>query len=105
MTFEEVFQIAQEQNVDFVLLGGDLFHDNKPSRMTLVKAMDVLARYCLNDRPVSFEILSDETENFVNGSVANLKRAPSSARIQFLNVNAQLPAPELFDWLKLVNIK
>ena len=26
---------AQENNVDMILLGGDLFHDNKPSRKTL----------------------------------------------------------------------
>ncbi len=55
------------QNVDFVLLGGDLFHDNKPSRNTVVRAMDILGRHCLNDRPVAFQILSDQSQNFVSG--------------------------------------
>jgi hypothetical protein len=32
MAFEEVLQTAVELEVDFLLLGGDLFHDNKPSR-------------------------------------------------------------------------
>jgi len=27
-----VLQIARDREVDMVLLGGDLFHDNKPSR-------------------------------------------------------------------------
>ena len=29
--FEECLQIANDRNVDFVLLGGDLFHDQRPS--------------------------------------------------------------------------
>lgn len=55
-TFEEVFKLAQEAKVDMVLLGGDLFHDNKPSRSTLVKCLDILNRYCLNDNPINFEV-------------------------------------------------
>lgn len=55
------------QNVDLVLLGGDLFHDNKPSRHTLVRAMEVLSRHCLSDRPVRFQVLSDQARNFVSG--------------------------------------
>ena len=67
VTFDEIFKIALESNVDFVLLGGDLFHDNKPSRNTLVRAIEILEKYSLSDRPVSFQILSDEAENFVSG--------------------------------------
>ena len=37
-TFEEVMQMAVEHDVDFLLLGGDLFHDNKPSRTTVRRA-------------------------------------------------------------------
>ncbi len=55
------------QNVDLVLLGGDLFHDNKPSRNTIVRAMDIVSKHCLNDRPVAFQVLSDQRQNFVNG--------------------------------------
>ena len=36
MAFEEVLQLAAKHGADFVLLGGDLFHDNKPSRQTVV---------------------------------------------------------------------
>jgi lysyl-tRNA synthetase class II len=52
--------------VDFVLLGGDLFHENKPSRSTLVKTIEILRRYCLNDLPVKFQVVSDQTINFPN---------------------------------------
>lgn len=49
-TFEEILQIAEEEKVDFVLLGGDLFHENKPKPATLQRAIDLLRKYCLNDR-------------------------------------------------------
>jgi hypothetical protein len=66
-TFEEILQLAVEHRADFVLLGGDLFHDNKPSRNTVIKAMDILSRYCLNDNPIAFQISSDQTQNFTTG--------------------------------------
>lgn len=66
-TFEEIFEIAASNKVDMVLLGGDLFHHNKPSRSTIVKAMEILSRYCLNDKPVSFQVLSDQSQNFTTG--------------------------------------
>ncbi|XP_031500751.1 double-strand break repair protein MRE11 isoform X1 [Nymphaea colorata] len=64
--FEEICLIAGQQQVDFLLLGGDLFHENKPSRTTLVKTIEILRRYCLNDRPVQFQVVSDQTVNFIN---------------------------------------
>ncbi len=67
MAFEEVLQMAVEQNVDFLLLGGDLFHDNKPSRATLVKTMQLFTKYCLGDRLIPFRVLSDQAANFVAG--------------------------------------
>jgi hypothetical protein len=32
VAFEEIFKVAKDHGVDCVLLGGDLFHENKPSR-------------------------------------------------------------------------
>ncbi|XP_024011912.1 double-strand break repair protein MRE11 isoform X1 [Eutrema salsugineum] len=64
--FEEICSIAEEKQVDFLLLGGDLFHENKPSRTTLVKAIEILRRHCLNDKPVQFQVVSDQTVNFQN---------------------------------------
>jgi double-strand break repair protein MRE11 len=37
VSFEEALEIGKHENVDFVLLGGDLFHENKPSRDCLTK--------------------------------------------------------------------
>jgi hypothetical protein len=64
ITFREIFEIAKQQNVDAVFLGGDLFDVNKPSRETMVRTMEILQEYCMNDRPVQLEVLSDQTVNF-----------------------------------------
>jgi double-strand break repair protein MRE11 len=63
-TFEEVLMIARDEKVDLILNGGDLFHDNKPSRRTMYKTIELLRRYCLNSTPVQVEYLSDPAEHF-----------------------------------------
>ncbi len=65
--FDEVLQKAVDMNVDLVLLGGDLFHENKPSRTTVVKAISILKKHCLKKGPVLFQVLSDRAKNFVSG--------------------------------------
>ena len=50
--------------MDFILLGGDLFHENKPSRKTLHGAMALFRKYCLGDKPCQVEFLSDQSVNF-----------------------------------------
>lgn len=58
--------------VDFLLLGGDLFHENKPSRSTMLRTAAMLKQYCLGDRPVQFQIVSNQTINFPDTCVLNL---------------------------------
>ena len=64
VTFEEILENARKHNVDFVLLGGDLFHENKPSRRIMHGCLSLLRKYCMGDRPIQFEFLSDESVNF-----------------------------------------
>lgn len=45
--------------VDMILLGGDLFHENKPSREVVHEAMHLLRHYCMGSKPIALEILSD----------------------------------------------
>ncbi|KAJ1502252.1 Double-strand break repair protein mre11a, partial [Coelomomyces lativittatus] len=82
-TFEEILKLAQEHNVDMLLLGGDLFHDNHPSRKTLYKTMELFRTYCLGDRPCAIEILSDQSVNFPNRF--------ATANYQDANFNVSLP--------------
>ena len=51
VTFEEILMHAQTNEVDMILLGGDLFHENKPSRQTLHGVITLLRRYCMGDKP------------------------------------------------------
>jgi len=64
VTFEEILKQAVKYDVDFILLGGDLFHDNKPSQKTLHQTMHLLRKYCMGDRPCQIEFLSDQSINF-----------------------------------------
>ncbi|KFU83544.1 Double-strand break repair protein MRE11, partial [Chaetura pelagica] len=64
VTLNEILDHAHKNEVDFVLLGGDLFHENKPSRKTVHSCLESLRKYCMGDRPVQFEILSDQAVNF-----------------------------------------
>ncbi|KAF9563764.1 Double-strand break repair protein mre11a [Mortierella alpina] len=82
--FEEILEIASKSEasvyalaeavsfkgrntVDMILLGGDLFHDNKPSRKTMYITTKLLREYCMGDKPVSLEYMSDPTDNFPDG--------------------------------------
>ena len=76
-TFDEVMNVARTEDVrlffftlaylaiylqcqvDMVLLGGDLFHDNKPSRKSLYQVMRTLRKNCLGMKPCPLEFLSD----------------------------------------------
>jgi len=49
---EEVLVLAKHFCCDMVLLSGDLFHENNPSRSTLHKTMQILKRYCCGDNAV-----------------------------------------------------
>lgn len=64
VSFEEILEIASKNNADFVLLGGDLFHENKPSRRTLHGCMALLRKYCMGNKPIQYEFLSDQSVNF-----------------------------------------
>ncbi|KAF2255815.1 DNA repair exonuclease [Trematosphaeria pertusa] len=63
-TFHEVMCLAKEHDVDMVLHGGDLFHENKPSRMAMYHVVQSLRMNCLGDKPCELEMLSDASENF-----------------------------------------
>lgn len=63
-SFHEVMCLAKDQDVDMVLLAGDLFHENKPSRKSMYQVMRSLRMNCYSEKPCELEILSDPSENF-----------------------------------------
>ncbi|XP_017487509.1 PREDICTED: double-strand break repair protein MRE11-like [Rhagoletis zephyria] len=66
IAFEELLELAVQEDVDFILLGGDLFHDAVPSQNTLHNCMKLLRRYTFGDKPINIELLSDQAVNFHN---------------------------------------
>ncbi|PAV59016.1 hypothetical protein WR25_10733 isoform A, partial [Diploscapter pachys] len=83
-TFEEVLQIAVEEKVDFLLLAGDLFHENNPSRAIQHKVIQLLRKYCFNDNPVNFTCISDPHLSFQHSKF-------ESANFEDMNLNVGLP--------------
>ena len=55
---------AKRRQVDFILLVGDLFHENKPTRKTLHNSFELFRRYCFGNEPVFIEVLNDQGELF-----------------------------------------
>ncbi|GAA5849243.1 hypothetical protein JCM8547_006490 [Rhodosporidiobolus lusitaniae] len=58
-TFKEILDLAVANDVDMVLLAGDLFHENRPSRTSLYQTISALRERCLGDRPIGLELVSD----------------------------------------------
>ena len=76
-TFHEIMELARTRDVDMVLLAGDLFHDNKPSRKSMFYVMKSLRENCLGEKPCELEMLSDGSEVFggYKSSTASLQRS------------------------------
>ena len=52
-TFREILEIARDSDVDFILLAGDLFHENRPSRTCMHQTIALLREFSLGDKPIS----------------------------------------------------
>ena len=65
IAFEEVLQHAIENDMDAIILGGNLFHVANPSTTTLNRCIRILKTYTLGDKLIELEFLSDENESFL----------------------------------------
>ncbi|RMZ82416.1 hypothetical protein DV737_g2115, partial [Chaetothyriales sp. CBS 132003] len=63
-SFHEIMCLAKQREVDMILLAGDLFHDNVPSRKSMYKVMQSIRQNCLGPKPCELEMLSDNSEHF-----------------------------------------
>jgi hypothetical protein len=61
ITFNEIMELAKERDVDMVFLGGDLFHDNKPSRKAMYQVMRSIRLNCLGEKPCELQVLGDQS--------------------------------------------
>lgn len=84
ITFEEILKHAVVNDVDFILLGGDLFHDAAPTQYALHRCMSLLRKYTLGSKAINLEILSDQKVNF--GECFN-----STVNYEDPNLNVSIP--------------
>ena len=78
-TFEEILRVGRERGVDFVLLGGDLFHQSSPPKHVMDAAIRALRKYCLGDRRANFDLSGE------------LKGSCASLNFKDANLNVALP--------------
>ncbi|CEL93287.1 unnamed protein product [Vitrella brassicaformis CCMP3155] len=72
VTLEEILQIGKNEDVDFVLHGGDLYDENKPSRPCMNRVSSLLRKYTVGEGGVYFEVLnSDDRRVFPTGQVTH----------------------------------
>ena len=83
-TLDEILCLARDHNVDFVLQGGDLFHENRPSVRCVNEVLRLVRKHCLDSRPVRFELLSDPAVTFA---------ATSYPEVNYLDPNLNIGIP------------
>lgn len=71
-TFEECLVTANTRGVDFVLLGGDLFHEHRPSANAYFKASNILNANVFGENQVKFETSGFDNANYLAG-MCNIK--------------------------------
>lgn len=91
--FEEVMSLAQARKVDCILLGGDLFHHNKPTRQTLHKTMEIMRRYTMGPDPVKIQILSDQNRDFRGAGRVNYEDENYSVDMPIFSIHGNHDDP------------
>lgn len=82
--FEETLEIAKEQDVDMVLLAGDLFHENQPSKKSMFQVMRILRQNCLGEKPCELEVMCDT-------SIENQGSGFTHLNYEDLDINVSIP--------------
>lgn len=85
IVFEEVLQHARvTHDCDMMLLGGDLFHENKPTLDVLQRTIHMFRKYCMGNKDVAIELRTDPKVNFPT-------QPTECANFQDPNMNIALP--------------
>jgi double-strand break repair protein MRE11 len=84
--------VPNERQVDMVLLAGDLFHENKPSRKSMYQVMRSLRMNCLGEKPCELEMLSDPSE-VLNGAHVNYEDPDINVAIPVFSIHGNHDDP------------
>ncbi|CAG8542810.1 4536_t:CDS:10 [Ambispora leptoticha] len=103
--FEEILKLAKDNQVDMILLGGDLFHENKPTRKTLYNTISLLRSYCMGPRQCNLQFLSDQTVNFSDSfSTVNYQDPYFNIEIPVFSIHGNHDDPSGFGSLATLDI-
>ena len=64
-SFEEILKVSRSKGVDFLLMGGDLFHHHNPSKKTIIRTSNILQKYVYGQKDHKYEVYCYEP-NFKN---------------------------------------
>ncbi|KXN70006.1 Metallo-dependent phosphatase, partial [Conidiobolus coronatus NRRL 28638] len=97
-SFEEILNISNKKNVDMILLGGDLFHDNLPTRSSLHACMSLIRQYTFGSGEKSsrskLNIESDMTLNFMDRfGTANFLSGDFRVRLPIFSIHGNHDDP------------
>jgi double-strand break repair protein MRE11 len=81
-TMDEILSLGVSMKCDMGILGGDLFHMNKPSRNTMYHAQHIFKKNVLGDGPISIQVVSNQEINFGKHQCVNYEDP---------NLSVQLP--------------
>eukprot|EP00088_Acartia_fossae_P037779 TRINITY_DN3901_c0_g1_i1.p1 TRINITY_DN3901_c0_g1~~TRINITY_DN3901_c0_g1_i1.p1 ORF type:complete len:723 (-),score=196.87 TRINITY_DN3901_c0_g1_i1:413-2581(-) len=63
-SFDELLQIGKDNSVDMCILGGDLFHENKPTRSAQINCTQILSKHVFGNDPIYLEYASNPEVDF-----------------------------------------
>lgn len=95
MAFEEALAIARDRDVDFILLGGDLFHVNRPSASVEHKCIKLIRQH-MNakcERTTSFSRISGNFSHFSKINHANFEDSNLTVPYPILTIHGNHDDP------------
>ncbi|ORD98125.1 MRE11 [Hepatospora eriocheir] len=93
-TFQEILKQANDENVDFILQGGDLFHYNKPSRNTYNKTVNLLTENCLGENSlVIFKNTQEPNRSFQTNVFLNKDQQDVNIRMPIISIHGNHDDP------------
>lgn len=66
LALQELLQLAQQHDVDILLIGGDMFDVAQPSQDIIYNTMKIMQPFVFSDRFIKFSICSDNKPNLLD---------------------------------------